>query len=75
MCDSEFGGGDCSVSLTTPPEVIAISSGPLCDIEERSCDYITIYGLGFVEGDSLTCVFTGKKVGVETDSMICVFIS
>ncbi|XP_071110645.1 LOW QUALITY PROTEIN: uncharacterized protein [Haliotis cracherodii] len=52
VCAKDYGGGDCSVHLTDPPEIDSIEDDGHCDTSRHDCQGISIYGETFV--DNLT---------------------
>ncbi|XP_067686426.1 von Willebrand factor D and EGF domain-containing protein-like isoform X2 [Haliotis asinina] len=65
VCQTNYGGSDCSVDLTTPPKLSETERVVTCDISRDACDVISVRGETFVDGVS-TCLV--EKIRL-TDSL------
>ncbi|XP_035829885.1 uncharacterized protein LOC106014199 isoform X2 [Aplysia californica] len=65
LCTDGFAGDDCSVDLSELPTLISIDGGPLCDKRQKNCSSVEIYGLGFIQTDTLRCKLVELRI---TDS-------
>ncbi|XP_077864331.1 von Willebrand factor D and EGF domain-containing protein-like [Saccoglossus kowalevskii] len=54
-CETGYGGTDCRVDMTQPPQVYTAHHSGVCDIDMESCQHITIYGVNFVESEEISC--------------------
>ncbi|XP_048252122.1 von Willebrand factor D and EGF domain-containing protein-like isoform X1 [Haliotis rufescens] len=52
VCQTNYGGSDCSVDLTTPPRLTETEAVDTCDMSRDACDVISVKGETFVEGVS-----------------------
>ena len=59
MCYRGFAGEDCSLSMSSIPNVYFT---PFCDVYTQTCDSAKIYGDGFVHSKELTCTFQPAEV-------------
>ncbi|XP_064595404.1 von Willebrand factor D and EGF domain-containing protein-like [Liolophura sinensis] len=57
QCEAGWIGDDCSIDINTPPEVLGLPKGGLCDFKTRKCDRTVVYGSKFAASDNLTCKF------------------
>lgn len=62
VCKPDFGGADCSVNMTVTPAVWFLENNGLCDLQERRCMEVVVFGGMFVMSDKLTCRLTPVKV-------------
>ncbi|XP_070541659.1 von Willebrand factor D and EGF domain-containing protein-like [Ptychodera flava] len=64
QCDDEYGGADCSVDLTRPPDVWYIEGSEdhgLCDIRSGLCQSISVIGDNLLNSQTLTCRYEFVK--------------
>ncbi|XP_070543546.1 von Willebrand factor D and EGF domain-containing protein-like [Ptychodera flava] len=57
-CHKDYGGSDCSVDLTRPPDVWFIEGSEhhgLCDVRSGFCRSISIIGDNFLNSEALKC--------------------
>ncbi|XP_046568696.1 uncharacterized protein LOC124277085 isoform X3 [Haliotis rubra] len=55
VCQTNYGGSDCSVDLTTPPRLSETETVVTCDMSRDACDVVSVRGETFVDGVS-TCL-------------------
>lgn len=61
-CDPGFGGADCSVNTTVAPDVWFLENAGLCDLSDRRCNEVAVFGATFILSDNLKCKLTRVKV-------------
>ncbi|XP_064594818.1 uncharacterized protein LOC135461582 [Liolophura sinensis] len=67
QCEAGWIGDDCSIDGNTPPEVLGLPRGGLCDLKHRKCDRTVVYGSRFPSSENITCkVVTVFKVTEST---------
>uniref|UniRef100_A0A672Z0B3 Si:dkey-30e9.7 n=1 Tax=Sphaeramia orbicularis TaxID=375764 RepID=A0A672Z0B3_9TELE len=62
VCFPGFGSYDCSILSDQIPEITELEKEGLCDIRQRDCSTIQIYGQGFKDSYKLKCEFVREKV-------------
>jgi hypothetical protein len=62
VCEADLGGADCSVNMTVTPAVWFLENNGLCDLQQRRCLEVAVFGGMFVMSGSLTCRLTPVKV-------------
>ncbi|XP_046568692.1 von Willebrand factor D and EGF domain-containing protein-like isoform X2 [Haliotis rubra] len=68
VCQTNYGGSDCSVDLTTPPRLSETETVVTCDMSRDACDVVSLRGETFVDGVS-TCLveqIRARKSGQES---------
>ncbi|XP_046557655.1 uncharacterized protein LOC124266881 [Haliotis rubra] len=55
VCSAGFGGADCSVDLTQPPQLDEVEDNGHCDLATSSCQRLTVFGLTFLEDVTIKC--------------------
>ncbi|XP_046568690.1 von Willebrand factor D and EGF domain-containing protein-like [Haliotis rubra] len=68
VCQTNYGGSDCSVDLTTPPRLSETETVVECDTSRDACDVVSVRGETFVDGVS-TCLvdeIRARKSGQES---------
>ncbi|XP_030013146.1 von Willebrand factor D and EGF domain-containing protein isoform X2 [Sphaeramia orbicularis] len=61
VCFPGFGSYDCSILSDQIPEITELEKEGLCDIRQRDCSTIQIYGQGFKDSYKLKCEFVREK--------------
>uniref|UniRef100_A0A8D0CXL8 von Willebrand factor D and EGF domains n=1 Tax=Sander lucioperca TaxID=283035 RepID=A0A8D0CXL8_SANLU len=62
VCFPGFGSYDCSVLSDQIPEITELETEGLCDVRQRDCSTIQVYGQGFKNSYELKCEFVKEKV-------------
>ncbi|XP_067686484.1 von Willebrand factor D and EGF domain-containing protein-like [Haliotis asinina] len=68
VCQTSYGGSDCSVDLTSPPRLFGTETVVECDASRDACDVFSVRGETFVDGVS-TCLveeIRARKSGQES---------
>ncbi|XP_048247559.1 uncharacterized protein LOC124131985 [Haliotis rufescens] len=55
VCDSGYGGADCSVDLIQPPDLYTVEDGGHCDLATSSCEELAVYGEVFTGSPNASC--------------------
>ncbi|XP_046557590.1 cell wall integrity and stress response component 4-like [Haliotis rubra] len=66
-CSAGFGGADCSVDLTQPPQLDEVEDNGHCDLATSSCQRLTVFGLTFLEDVTIKCRSTMFTVSNDGD--------
>ncbi|XP_048252125.1 von Willebrand factor D and EGF domain-containing protein-like [Haliotis rufescens] len=61
VCQTNYGGSDCSVDLTAPPRLSETETADTCDVSREACDVVSVKGETFVDGVS-TCLVEEIRV-------------
>ncbi|XP_034030211.1 von Willebrand factor D and EGF domain-containing protein [Thalassophryne amazonica] len=61
VCFPGFGSYDCSILSDQIPEISELMKEGLCDIRQRNCSTVQIYGQGFRDSYDLKCEFVKEK--------------
>ncbi|XP_078108298.1 von Willebrand factor D and EGF domain-containing protein [Sander vitreus] len=61
VCFPGFGSYDCSVLSDQIPEITELETEGLCDVRQRDCSTIQVYGQGFKNSYELKCEFVKEK--------------
>ena len=62
VCQEGFGGVACDIDLNSPP-VLTNAPIQICDLNNGVCPgEIVVYGVNFLNGDTLTCHFKQVQV-------------
>ncbi|XP_028281558.1 von Willebrand factor D and EGF domain-containing protein [Parambassis ranga] len=61
VCFPGFGSYDCSALSDQIPEITELEKEGLCDVRQRDCSTIQIYGQGFKDSYELKCEFVKEK--------------
>ncbi|XP_046568684.1 von Willebrand factor D and EGF domain-containing protein-like isoform X2 [Haliotis rubra] len=68
VCQTNYGGSDCSVDLTTPPRLSETETVVTCDMSRDACDVLSVRGETFIDSVS-TCLveqIRARKSGLES---------
>ncbi|XP_067652440.1 von Willebrand factor D and EGF domain-containing protein-like [Haliotis asinina] len=65
VCQTNYGGADCSVDLIRPPKLSETERVVTCDMSREACDVVSVRGETFVDGVS-TCLV--EKI-TDTESL------
>ncbi|XP_046351564.2 uncharacterized protein LOC124132030 [Haliotis rufescens] len=69
VCAKDYGGGDCSVHLTDPPEIDSIEDDGHCDTSRGPCQAISVYGETFLDNQT-SCLMEAVRVYSTTSDNI-----
>ncbi|ESO82462.1 hypothetical protein LOTGIDRAFT_236958 [Lottia gigantea] len=61
-CDSGWAGNDCSMDISIVPVVDHIANEGYCDLNDRSCDAISVYGGDFIDDSSTLCKISSYQI-------------
>nr|XP_020471247.1 von Willebrand factor D and EGF domain-containing protein isoform X2 [Monopterus albus] len=61
VCFPGFGSYDCSDLSDQIPEITELEKGGLCDVRQKDCTTIQVYGQGFKDSYELKCEFVKEK--------------
>ncbi|XP_034729420.1 von Willebrand factor D and EGF domain-containing protein isoform X1 [Etheostoma cragini] len=62
VCFPGFGSYDCSVLSDQIPEITELETEGLCNVRQRDCSTIQVYGEGFKNSYELKCEFVKEKI-------------
>lgn len=70
MCSSpKWTGADCSTEVDGVPTDVILSHDGLCDLNERPCENIIVFGLGFSKDfGNATCLLREFIIDVSLDT-------
>ena len=58
MFGTGYIGADCSIDETQPPVLTGMVRSGICDIQQRPCATVSVFGYGFVSSKTLRCRFS-----------------
>nr|XP_022289580.1 von Willebrand factor D and EGF domain-containing protein-like isoform X2 [Crassostrea virginica] len=73
ICESGFGGSDCSFDVLSLPTITRLSDNGLCDKSNEPCDDITLYGYYFLENMNTTCYVIREEVNMSNVAVSTTF--
>ena len=56
QCEEGWLGFSCAIAEQQPPTLVFIPT-EMCDQRQDDCSFVTVYGTGFANTDTLTCHF------------------
>ncbi|XP_035827995.1 uncharacterized protein LOC118477191 [Aplysia californica] len=79
LCNDGFGSADCSVNMASPPTLLSILGGKICDVKSLAdCTSVVLFGTGFADTQNLTCHFnengtvsTSSAIFIASNKIVC----
>ncbi|XP_062609644.1 uncharacterized protein LOC134271468 [Saccostrea cucullata] len=69
LCDSDFGGSDCSFDVRAPPTILRTSPNETCDMSSSNCSEVLLEGRYFLENINITCFITRQLVNHDNNAV------
>jgi len=69
-------GADCSMDETQPPVLTGIVRSGFCDIQQRPCATVSVFGYGLVSSKATKCRFSVRcKLSLVISRLLCIVSS
>lgn len=69
ICNAGYIGADCSIDETKPPVLTGIARSGICDIQQRPCASVIVFGHGIISSETLKCQFLPMGTDSSLDTI------